>query len=133
MGCCGDNSQIELPPQGEKLASDVLAVALWGGNQILRGRVTGRMYPRTGNGKLAWVDPRDVAAMPDKWKLAPPEPTVDMPQARVLTLTADLGAVMNQAAARPVLNPYTGPVDPALPADVKPDVGRVLALGKKQP
>lgn len=128
MGCCGNNPEIENLPQGEKLDTDVLAVALWGGNQILRGRATGRMYPRTGNGKLAWVDPRDVAAMPDKWKVAPPEPTVDMPQDRVLTTTADLGAIMNGAAQRP--NVYTYP-PPEAGAELRPDVQRVLTLGRK--
>ncbi len=129
MGCCGDNPDIVLPPQGEKLPGDVLAAAIWGGNQIVRGRMTGRTYPRTGNGKLAWVDPRDVQAMPDKWRLAPPEPTVDEPP--VLHSTAAIAQAMMAVAQRP---PVAQPIDlmtPIEPAKTSPDVATVLRLGRR--
>lgn len=60
MACCGDKHPVNTPPAGERLETDVLARAMWGGNRSFTGRVTGRAYPRTGNGKQVWVDPRDL-------------------------------------------------------------------------
>src|SRR5690606_30630957 len=54
-------------PIGDPEPGDVLAVTLWGGNQRKLGRVTGRLYPRAGNGKRMWVSPRDIDLSPDWW------------------------------------------------------------------
>lgn len=61
---------------GEKQDGDVLAVATWGGNRIVHGFATGRVYPRTGNGKQTWVDPRDAAAAPHLYHVVAVTPDV---------------------------------------------------------
>jgi hypothetical protein len=53
---------------GEKQLDDVVAQATWQGNRKTRGVATGRLYPRIGWGRRAWVDPRDVDAMPHLWQ-----------------------------------------------------------------
>ncbi|NJL54387.1 hypothetical protein HC928_03760, partial [bacterium] len=60
MGCCGGGNNTPPTPAGAQQPGDVLAVASWGGNRAFVGAMTGRSYPRTGNGKLVWVDPLDV-------------------------------------------------------------------------
>lgn len=75
VSCCGETI-IDDRPVGEHLVGDVLAMALWGGNRKEFGRATGRRYPRMSYPKTAWVDPRDVAASPHLWQIAP-EPEVD--------------------------------------------------------
>lgn len=62
--CCGSDSQPNIP-QGEHLDGDILVKASWGGNMARIGTVSRREYPRTGNGKSLWVDPRDAAAEPN--------------------------------------------------------------------
>lgn len=79
MGCCGGHDRATT---SESLVAntpepgDVLAVALWNGNRRERGRVTGRLYPRVGNGRAVWVAPADIAASPHLWRHynAPPMP-----------------------------------------------------------
>lgn len=63
-GCGGETDVIDNTPNGEQFEGSVLATALWGGNQSQRGRISGRQYPRTGNMKTLWVDPRDIDAAP---------------------------------------------------------------------
>jgi hypothetical protein len=132
MGCCGDNP-VEVPP-GEKLVGDVLAVALWGGNHQVFGRATGRAYPRTGNRKLAWVDPRDMLSAPDQWEMVvDDEPTVDA--APMLVTTDAVARAMMPPDAVHVVT-YTpqmpGPstVNGALTVERRPDVARVLKLAE---
>lgn len=60
MGCCGGNNTRSSAPANDPQPGDILAVAMWGGNRTFVGRVTGRQYPRTGNGKQVWVDPKDL-------------------------------------------------------------------------
>lgn len=64
MGCCGDEVG-QQPPPNEPADGDVLVRAMWEGNRKFSSRFSTRSYPRTGNGKLVWVDPRDVAKIPD--------------------------------------------------------------------
>lgn len=71
MACCGQRDTVPVQPNGERQPGDVLAMALWGGNRREHGRATGRAYPRTGNGKRVWVDPRDVEASPNLWQRVP--------------------------------------------------------------
>lgn len=56
-------------PLGNRQPDDVLTVALWGGNMSRVGRVTGRVYPRNGNGMTGWVDRRDAEAAPGWYKI----------------------------------------------------------------
>lgn len=80
MGCCGGDGTPVHKPAGVQLENDVLAIANWGGNRTFIGRVTGRAYPRTGNGKTVWVDPLDLAAMKELLPTAEPvEPIVETP------------------------------------------------------
>jgi len=131
-GCGSGNSDYQALPVGERLDADVLAIALWSGNRIERGRSTGRLYPRAGNGAQLWVDPRDVDAAPQLFARV-----IDMPAAVEPTpasglnpdfaqLTTYLGQRMNGAAvpAKPVM---PAPVY-AAPAQGKPDVGKLLRL-----
>lgn len=78
MGCCGADTPPAVP-QGEKFDGDVLAMALWSGNRQERGMATGRLYPRTGNRKICYVDPRDVAAAPQMWQKVSAMPTNTAP------------------------------------------------------
>lgn len=68
MGCCGDNTQGPTGPDNEPLDGDVLAQAVWMGNAQRRGRVTGRLYPRTSFPKMLYVAEVDVNAAPMDWK-----------------------------------------------------------------
>lgn len=79
MGCCGEPGVQDNSPQGEKHDGDVLAMAMWNGNDRKRGLHTGRIYPRTGNGKICYVDPLDVAAAPHQWKKVSAMPTQSNP------------------------------------------------------
>jgi hypothetical protein len=76
VGCCGKEIVVNKRPAGKRRDGDVLALAAWGGNQTKTGLVTGRLYPRTGNWKEIWVDPRDAAAAPHHWELVPEAPSV---------------------------------------------------------
>lgn len=71
-GTCGGggNVSVDVPPLGEPQEGSVLARAMWGGNGQKRGRVTGRLYARAGNGRLMYVDARDVDGV--QWERATP-------------------------------------------------------------
>lgn len=68
VGCCGQAPVLDTRPQGKKQAGDVLAMALWGGNHVERGRATGRRYPRMSYPKVAWVSPHDIKKSPRLWR-----------------------------------------------------------------
>lgn len=123
-GCGGDVDPIEPTPEGEQFAGSALAAALWGGNQSKRGRVSGRQYPRTGNGKTLWVDERDIDAAP--WEFS-----------RVLEMPKPLTENDFQAFAQTVMQSMLGaPVQKPEPVysvygvqgEVKPNVSAVLKL-----
>lgn len=70
MGCCGDPiNPVPDVPSNEPFEGAVLAQAIWSGNRTEYGLVTRRQYPRTGNGKQVWIDPRDAAAAPYLWRV----------------------------------------------------------------
>lgn len=73
LGCCGNPIQVDDTPIGTKQDGDVLAMALWGGNRPEYGRQTGRRYPRMSYPHTTWVDPRDVQASPQLWKIVAPD------------------------------------------------------------
>lgn len=79
MGCCGDPTPPQSKPDGERYDGDVMAMALWAGNRQERGLATGRVYPRSGNGKIVYVDPRDVAAAPHMWQKVSAMPNTQAP------------------------------------------------------
>lgn len=75
MGCCGDNgSQPITAPENDPQPGDILVQAAWMGNRIETGRMTGRAYPRTGNYKQVWIDPRDAQMRPDLWRIVENKP-----------------------------------------------------------
>lgn len=92
MSCCNDKPAVEYGPVGIQQPGDILAQSLWEGNRVERGTITGRMYPRTGNGKMVWINASDVAARPDLFRavetIKPPStpqavpPSVLLEQAR---------------------------------------------------
>jgi hypothetical protein len=71
-GTCGGggNVDIDIPPIGEPQEGFVLARAMWGGNGQRRGHTTGRLYARAGNGRLMYIDARDVDNV--QWERATP-------------------------------------------------------------
>ena len=153
-GDCGDSPNIDLPPVGEKQIGDVLAFATWAGNRQERGRATGRLYARSGNGKQMYVASADIDASPHLWRRVETTPTftpgyAPYPAANirridptppgtfperlvipVLDSVQQIGAALNdfQRAHFPALPPL--PLLPVAPVDVKPDVAKVTALYK---
>lgn len=134
MSCCGDTAPETPLPEGNP--GDVIVQAIWGGNRVQRGPVTGRMYERTGNGKMTKVDPRDQQARPDLWKLVSREPIIVQRPAAVVqqpiqvNIPATANGVGEVAAA---LWNTPAPIDldkmiAVKPAAVKPDVGALARL-----
>lgn len=64
---CGANT-VTQPPINEPQEGDILVEALYAPAKQ-QGPVSGRLYPRTGNGRKLYVDPRDVAARPNWWRV----------------------------------------------------------------
>lgn len=138
--CCGGDNPIKtfVPDQ----PGDIAAIAMWGGNRRELGIITGRLYPRSGNGSLMSVDKRDVDASPEKWqRVREPAPALVQDVQRVWMATppnANAVGVESLVAAYKGIN-VPSPVLTAselkatLPATVKPDAGKVrrLAKGKK--
>jgi hypothetical protein len=79
-GCGGSpyaSPEIERLPMGEQQDGDVLAQALWAGNQSKRGVISGRLYPRLSAPGTLWMDPRDVDAAPHFFRRADAPPDAD--------------------------------------------------------
>lgn len=128
MACCGGDGD-GATPMNEKQPDDVLAQALWLGNRTERGRVSGRMYPRTGNGKTVWIDARDAEAAPHLWRIVERAPIAPprIPAANGVQSLAEALAAM----ARPAPEvPHGARTDDAQPtARHAPDYTRVLRAG----
>lgn len=91
VSCCGDVMPTNNTPINERQEGDILAVALWGGNREEFGRATGRRYPRTGNGKLLYMDKRDALASPHLWQVMPEvrhDPSIPPPEPEPTPLPA---------------------------------------------
>lgn len=135
-GGCGGSPyampEVQNLPIGEQLAGDVLVKTLWAGNRSERGRVTGRLYARAGNGKQLWVDPRDLHSAPHLFASV-----IEMPPA-LDTLDDDgfqqfadqIRASFNQQAGKVQARPAPQPVRvvPLANVEVKPDVEQVMRL-----
>lgn len=118
MGCCGDEGKLDNTPIGEQREGDVYAQAQWGGNRTELGRATGRRYPRTSHPNFVWVDPRDVEARPDLWKVYP-HPDAQTPQVARIAQGIDglqaqflAGGLVQPAPAAPPLAPPLVEVHP---------------------
>jgi glycosyltransferase involved in cell wall biosynthesis len=74
VGCCGnENNNINRSPVGKKQNGDVLVLALWEGNRVTGGAITGRRYQRASKPMRIWIDPRDAKARPDLYRIIPPK------------------------------------------------------------
>lgn len=125
MSCCGDNNGIEIPPPEGREDGDVLAVALWAGNRREVGRITGRLYPRTGNKSKVWVNPRDAEAAPHLWQVIahetlPTEWSPDFERGVIEIFGSD---------ALPNSVPSVLPVEPN--ESVKPNVAKLSRLAAR--
>lgn len=137
MACCG-NFEVVDKPNGDPLPGDILVQALWVGNRIERGKVTGRATPRTAFPHTLWIAAEDLAydnqiaakrnlpplfAKVDTEPVLPPLPDMRPPRAieteAVLTTLEEIAAFMLPGG---VIAPEPAVVEPT------PDVARVLAL-----
>jgi hypothetical protein len=153
---CGDcgTPNIDLPPVGDPLPGDVLAIATWAGNRQERGRATGRLYARSGNGKQMYVAPADIDVSPHLWRrLDAPTPPTAQPRmtlpaeanVRVITPTpvnafpqvveyapldgaVGVGQAFNDFQRATFPAPPPMPPQPVVPAAVTPDVAKAVAL-----
>jgi len=129
MGCCGDKT-MPVVIEGDHADGDVLAETLWMGNRSQIGRATGRFYPRSGNGKQMWVDPRDIAAAPNLWRALPVSAVT--PEA---ALNGAAGIADYLMSLSPPVTTY-GRYDPSIahPAEqavTAPDFDRLIEQGKQ--
>lgn len=67
---CGEGTQVTQPPANEQQPGDILVEALYAPASMV-GPVSRRTYPRTGNRRRLWIDPRDMLARPDWWQSIP--------------------------------------------------------------
>lgn len=125
VGCCGNDDK-PMPPIGEKQPGDVLAMALWAGNQSKMGLVSGRHYPRISLPKTCWIDPRDALKNPEWWRIIE-QPKVDALQ------TSNLAQIAAGVNAMIIRSPYAPPQnEPPVPAvNAAPNVSRVVRLAQK--
>lgn len=135
MGCCGDETPNPPDvPGNEPFEGSILVRAIWDGNRIERGIVTGRLYERAGNGKQIYVDARDVAAAPHLWR--PIIETVSEPK-RLNVATNGVKPVPSLNGVHEIaraLFPNAPPPDIEALAAIEPvgrgDVGQILRLAK---
>lgn len=124
MGCCDDN-----PVNPTELPGEIVqAKALWNGNRREVGRITGFVYPRTGNGRIVEMNRRDALASPHLWQIIEP---VKEPEEDNHALAIIGGAMFPKRPAAPA--PYDPGLEPAaIPVKVHPDFKKVIRLGRKR-
>jgi hypothetical protein len=128
MACCGDKVSVNQPPAGNEFEGAVLAQAMWSGNRAELGRITGTMYPRSGNGKLMWVHVSDVDASPELWQryVEPAVAPIVNPNNHTNGGGAQDVHSVEEAAALLFGEPE---IEMVRPAAVQPDVAAVMRLG----
>jgi hypothetical protein len=127
MACCGDKVSVNQTPAGNEFEGSELAVALWSGNRAELGRATGRMYPRSGNGKLMYVHFSDVDASPHLWQryVEPAVAPIVNEHNHTNGSEVEFASVEDAAVAM-----FGEPeIEMVRPAAVQPDVAAVLRLG----
>lgn len=149
-GCGGTNLVLPDQPVNEQQPGMVLAKAVYDGNRRERGRITGTLYPRTGNGKQVWVYPEDAHAEPTKFQIvrpslptapsAPPRPTI-VPKLPILVPepesvqplhgAAEVAGYVNENSAPVDQTPQALPVAAEIVGEVAPNVSKVLAKAKR--
>lgn len=127
-GGCGASYNPDMPtlPANQPFEGGALATALWAGNRQERGRITGTLYPRSGNGKQLYVYERDIDAAPHLFarvvELPPPVTESDLEAWRAFT--GEFHAAFGSKA--PVVQqPAPASVQRG---EVAPDVAQVLRL-----
>jgi hypothetical protein len=82
VGCCSEanNQNGPRPAVGKKMPGDVEVMALWEGNQVTGGAMTGRRYQRASRPMKIWIDPQDALARPDLYRIIPPATKVNFPK-----------------------------------------------------
>lgn len=126
---CGDCGEIpddvRNAPSNAPLPGDVLAETLWAGNRQERGRASGRLYPRTGNSRRLWIDPRDIDAAPHLFSrvIETPPPVTDADLEFMRFARHAIGGNTPSVQA-----PEPAPAIYAEPGIVQPNVGKVLRL-----
>lgn len=130
MGCCGDSTPHPTTPENEPEDGDILAQALWHGNRKERGRITGRLYPRTSTPKLMYVNPADVAASPMLWRAV----TAPVTASNGIVLQPQYTPVADwQSVVGALYGGGNTPTAPGTPIEYKPPVaGRSKAQTVKQ-
>jgi hypothetical protein len=136
VACCGNNVPMDEKPVNEPEPGDVLVQAVWSGNRMERGMHSGRLYPRTGNGKQVYVDPRDAQAQPHLWRLVvetPKPPTVLIERAEPAAVKSTIPVVEGVAGVAEALYGVRPPMAledmlKIAPAQVTPDVGALRRL-----
>ena len=110
---------------------------LWDGNKRVRGRQTGNLYERSGNGKIICIDPKDAAQSPELFRVLGPAANVvaDAYMVRPLSLPAAPPVEMSAAEQigrflYPDLRAEPNEPAPAAapPAPAKPDVQKLRSL-----
>lgn len=123
-GDCGDDLPDNTLPVNEQAPGDVLVQTLWGGNRQVRGVITGRLYPRSGNGKRLWIAAQDAAAMAQFFKrvVEMPAPVKPRQLEGMKAFARTIGDVLTAQTNAPARVEMPAGVTP------KPDAGRVLRL-----
>ncbi len=121
---CGANPDGEMMPANEQLEGTSLVKVLWGGNRRERGRATGVMYPRTGNGATMYVYEADIDMSPEWFARVDDKPFDDV---------RDIAAWLMQTERAPDGVVYAVPTQyPGGNIPVKADVSKVLAKAKRR-
>ncbi len=107
MGCCGSNQDNEVKAGiiNSPKPGDVLAQALWAGNRNVHGTITGRLYPRAGNGKLVYISPLDAEAAPHMWRVINPNPVGGVVTETKHGFDQIAAALFGEAAPAPFIPP----------------------------
>ena len=138
MGCCSDknNPTGARPAVGQKAPGDVQVMALWQGNQVTGGAVTGRRYQRASRPMRLWVDPRDAKAAPHLYRVIPPKkkkskkkpPTLPKPTPEQRGGAMTFGDMLVRAGVAEL--PKEAPL-PVMPAILSPNFNKVNEIAQR--
>lgn len=106
--CTGSGNGTQ-PPANQQQEGDILVEALYAPAKQ-QGSVSGRAYPRTGNYRRLYVDPRDVAARPDLWQ-RPAEIEAEIISPAVEDVTALANAALQGESAEPFTDEEFAAID----------------------
>jgi hypothetical protein len=132
-GCCGDPTPGPTGPTNEPMEGDVLAQAQWSGNRQERGRITGRLYPRTSFPKMLYVAEGDVQAAPMHWKRV--NSPMQAANGVILQPQYKAGDVPWQDTVNALFGGGNAPSAPSQPIEYKPNtpgLSKAAVLAKAQ-